>query len=253
MCFGQLGSIPFLPELEIPRLWAPGMMRDLSGIIWALGNAPNLPSGDRETWEGQGIFPQLALPLLTGGNQRKEMNERENELNTNNNLFIFQFSPSLTWTWEGLNVNLWGGPAALLGEGQAQLSSGGHRVPTGSSCSLHCSLWPWEVTPAPGKLEFPALVIWNPSDALLRGWKHSWVPGERSSSPSSCSFLWSKQTAGVCFPTRGQLVNKSQGSVLVFINFGEERKPQDVFAQRLAQLGLDLSGNIHVQVLLFSF
>lgn len=111
-------------------------------------------------------------------------------------------------------------------------------------------LGPWQVTPAPGKLEFPALVIWNPSDALLWGWKRSWG---WNSFPSSWSFLWCKQTAGVCFPTQGQFINKFQRFVAVFINFVQETNPQDGFAQHLAQLGLDLSRNIHVQVLLFSF
>lgn len=64
--------------------------------------------------------------------------------------------------------------------------------------------WLWEVTLAPGKLEFPAVFILNPLDALLQGWKGSWVAEERNSFPSNCSFSWSKQTPGVCFPTLGQ-------------------------------------------------
>lgn len=115
------------------------------------------------------------------------------------------------------------------------------------------SPWLWEVTLGPGKLGFPALFAFNPSDALLRGWKRSWMAGERSSFPSNRSFLWSKQTAGVCFLTRGRFINKSQGFVLVFINFVEEMRPQDVCAQHLPQLGRDLSRNINVQVPLFSF
>lgn len=53
------------------------MMKEFGGVIWTLRNAQNLPPGHRETWEGQGIISQLALPLLTGGDRRrKEMNEQ---------------------------------------------------------------------------------------------------------------------------------------------------------------------------------
>lgn len=184
-------------------------------------------------------------------------------------MLILQPSPVWLGTWALLNINLWGkcqfmrypsswncsssspwrragtestgmAQAQELLWGQLKRSPSSHRE---QLLLRGCGRW----LLAPGKLEFPALFILNPSDALLRGWKLSWVAGEGSSCPSSRSFLWSKQTVLLfLFPPRAGFINKSLGFGVVFVN----SEPSGCVCTTPATVR---PWNVQVQVPLFSF